>query len=300
MMTPVVFMSASYQVLNAALTASVMLGYGTITVEAEYGDHLVEGTQETLAHHGPRSGNPAPCLKENMEWRGLTMSREKWLGEIVFGVSHLDLDTLGGILAEMGMKPEINSFWELAAFVDINGYHKLSQSGASKEDIAMLNAYLAWAENNREYAPRDGSLVSVGEWVVRAEEALSAIIDGSEKMLQDGVDFVLGRDKLSKESFVEMIGDVIVRKHNRFTNDLYVSPDGVIGKAVAALKTDTSEVTISLANETKGVSCIAIMQEYFGKDAGGHEGIAGGPRTGGYGMDEVYDVARTLHGLLKG
>ena len=31
------------------------------TVEAEYGNNVVEGTKVTLAHHGPRSNNPAPC-----------------------------------------------------------------------------------------------------------------------------------------------------------------------------------------------------------------------------------------------
>lgn len=31
------------------------------TVEAEYGDDVVEGEILTLAHHGSRSNNPAPC-----------------------------------------------------------------------------------------------------------------------------------------------------------------------------------------------------------------------------------------------
>lgn len=31
------------------------------TVEAEYGDECLEGTMATLAHHGPRANNPAPC-----------------------------------------------------------------------------------------------------------------------------------------------------------------------------------------------------------------------------------------------
>ena len=35
------------------------------TVEAEYGEILVEGKYGTLAHHGSRSNNPAPCTVKN-------------------------------------------------------------------------------------------------------------------------------------------------------------------------------------------------------------------------------------------
>lgn len=31
------------------------------TVEAEYGDKCINGKLYTLAHHGSRSANPAPC-----------------------------------------------------------------------------------------------------------------------------------------------------------------------------------------------------------------------------------------------
>ena len=95
----------------------------TVTVEAEYGSVVVEGTELTLAHHGDRSGNPAPCLHE---------------GKVdcdAIGLSHVDLDAMGGVLAVCGRKPVAPSFWELAAFVDVNGPHKLPESGASEEDL---------------------------------------------------------------------------------------------------------------------------------------------------------------------
>lgn len=56
-----------------------------ITVEAEYGDDCVEGKEITLAHHGSRSDNPAPC---NTEVEPLER------GTIV--LSHIDLDAVGG------------------------------------------------------------------------------------------------------------------------------------------------------------------------------------------------------------
>lgn len=71
------------------------------TVEAEYGDKCVVGRGgETLAHHGSRSINPAPCLFDNISGRAH--------GTII--VSHLDLDAVGGILALDGRKPEDEQF----------------------------------------------------------------------------------------------------------------------------------------------------------------------------------------------
>lgn len=64
------------------------------TVEAEYGDYCVEGNEVTLAHHGSRSSNPAPCNTPNVP----TLSG----GTIL--VSHLDLDAIGGVLDLMGKR----------------------------------------------------------------------------------------------------------------------------------------------------------------------------------------------------
>ena len=67
------------------------------TVEAEYGDECLEGTMATLAHHGPRSNNPAPCNTPDVPVLPP-------FATVV--VSHIDLDTLGGIYALQGRKPE--------------------------------------------------------------------------------------------------------------------------------------------------------------------------------------------------
>ena len=91
------------------------------TVEAEYGDTCVPGSDSmggwaTLAHHGTRSGNPAPCV-----WTS---------GEEVFSkktphailLSHLDLDSLGGVGLVLGFyNPNEQDFWRAAAHIDVCG-----------------------------------------------------------------------------------------------------------------------------------------------------------------------------------
>lgn len=61
------------------------------SVEAEYGDKIIEAVGGvTLAHYGLRSDNPAPCVAE-VEPNNLPTV-----------ISHVDLDTIGGILAVWG------------------------------------------------------------------------------------------------------------------------------------------------------------------------------------------------------
>lgn len=71
----------------------------------------------TLAHHDIRSDNPAPC---NTEVEPLTG------GTIL--ISHIDLDTVGGIMAVEGIKPEDPEFWSAAEFIDNNGPHRSANS----------------------------------------------------------------------------------------------------------------------------------------------------------------------------
>lgn len=103
------------------------------TVEAEYGDDVVAGSTPalTLAHHGSRKENPNPCLRDNIPGGFLNMStrpndpaHDLFVPIEAIGLSHIDLDALGGTAALMGKKPAHESFWRLAAHIDSNGPHR--------------------------------------------------------------------------------------------------------------------------------------------------------------------------------
>jgi len=133
----------------------------TATVEAEYGERVVQGSVLTLAHHGPRSGRPCPCGISNFPKMGID----------VIGISHIDLDTLGGILAILGRKREDGwrgLFWGIATKVDTMGVHKLHEiiedfGGNNPRPLEALNAFWAFSESpeGRIYPPRDGSAIEV-------------------------------------------------------------------------------------------------------------------------------------------
>jgi hypothetical protein len=259
----------------------------TATVEAEYGDVVVEGSVLTLAHHGPRKHHPPPCLRDNNP-----------VELDAIGLSHLDLDALGGILSLTGQKPMAYNFWQLAGWVDVTGPHKLTQ--APEDFITVSNtealyAWWAWVAKHRVYPPRDGSVRDVTEDVQEAEGVLHRILrKRDEELLQEGEEFRENEKELNEASMVEAIGPVLVRSSDQFVNHLYVTPNGGIYKAVVALKKETGEITISLADPIEGVSCVELAQEQWGSEAGGHVGIAGGPRSGGFKLEDAIVMAEKM------
>jgi len=261
----------------------------TATVEAEYGETLVSGSVITMAHHGSRAGQPAPCSYPNGIEKAETIE--------VVGLSHIDLDTVGGCMAILGVKPEIPSFWELAEFVDINGPHKLSECNATDEDVRRLYAYWAWSEANKTFAPRDGSVLDVDNQIAEAMRAIRIILDNNEELLKAGDEFKAVGEKLNAETFVEESGGVILRVGPSFVNHLYTSPSKEIAQVVVGFNTTTGGITVSFADKPQGLTAKNIVQEILGDQAGGHAGIAGSPRGIRCSFDDlkkVYDLARDV------
>lgn len=261
----------------------------TATVEAEYGDAVVEGNLLTMAHHGPRKGQKCPCsysndcvgeLQEALYGEDLRDAESVGL----IGLSHVDLDTLGGIAAILGKKKSFKGFWEAAEFVDVNGAHKLAGFGPSVEVMDRLNAFWAWSQDHRTYPPRDGSVLDVTEQVMAALTAIEEILGGDERLIEDGRIFAAQEAALNTASYASTLdggtaGRVITRKSGSFVNHLYTTPvTGQPAAAVVAFDPAKGTVTVSLADPIPGVSCRAIVQGLWGSLAGGHDGIAGGPR----------------------
>lgn len=277
----------------------------THTVEAEYGAVTVEGSLFTLAHHGTNAANPCPCLGDNLP---STTSA-------VVLVSHFDLDTLGGVARCLGWKEwdgHEEMFWKVTALVDTMGVHKLEEiknilkeealdggtwgseyyqqeeyffSCEWEETITALQAFWAWSEKNRLFAPRDGSAEEVMPFFKEACRIVTLLLEGGDhcpetkRLIKAGQAWAKAKETLNGASFKGMIGEVIVRTSESFVNHLYTTPEGKVAKAVANLNTNTGAITISLSDPTPGVSCVEIVQSIWGKEAGGHAGIAGTPRS---------------------
>lgn len=269
-----------------SLQAKLRLYPTSATVEAEYGDTVVEGSTITLAHHGARNRNPCPCLYQNVD-----------MGLDAIGLSHLDLDALGGVAALMGRKspvkgdPQIdqNLFWSIAAFVDINGPHQLpvwvrmmcAESRDSVQNVVdALYAWFAYSADHRIYHPRDGTVGDITDECNAAIEALHRIFQGDVALFAAGRAFAERQTDLSVMSFRGIIGDrVILRSSEQFVNYLYSGPRGEAVNRCVAYNATTKSITISLALPEEGVNACRFVQAIWGSEAGGHAGIAGSPRN---------------------
>jgi hypothetical protein len=250
----------------------------TATVEAEYGDVCVEGNIITMAHHGSRSGQPAPCSYKNGCAREIDL----------VGLSHLDLDSLGGCAAIIGAKPELQGFWGLAEFLDLNGEHKINQSGGNAENLRRFYAFKSWNDSNKIYPPRDGTVLDITDEVLDAVNVLTRIMDDDVELLKQGDLFKKAEEDLNLATFVDERDGVILRVATKFTNHLYTTPDGKIARAVVSFNTLQGSITVSFADTpTKGGAANDIVRELFGDEAGGHAGIAGSPRGKRMKLDDL-------------
>ena len=231
------------------------------TVEAEYGAAVVEGNILTLAHHGERGHNPCPCLRANDP-----------IDVDVVGVSHIDLDTLGGIMSIIGIKPENDEFWSLAAHVDINGPHMARTFGASKQTWLKLNAFWAYSENHRVLADRSGKAVEVV--LDDFFDVITRILTTDQENVK-GQAFIDRGRALNENSFVGMVDRMVIRRYDGFVNHLYGTGDYVL-----SYNDRTRAITLSKRDSSVPGNCCTIMQTVFGPAAGGHAGIAGSPRSG--------------------
>lgn len=234
------------------------------TVEAEYGGAVIEGTEVTLAHHVEAyRGNPAPCITEVEPIQGGTIL-----------VSHLDLDTLGGIAALTGQKPEHSGFWRAAEFIDLHGPHRIME--VDEELRPLFRAYWAYSAQNR--LPRFTEATDVTEIVQAHLDVIRRIIDGDEELIEDGKRWAEELEQKQEDALMEE--DDLCRvfvTQNTPTAAAYYSPS--LGKVIpATISYNLRFGAITVACEGGQFDARSIVQKLWGPEAGGHPGIAGSPR----------------------
>ena len=275
--------------LNSLRTA--LSGKRSATVEAEYGDDCVEGSVLTMAHHGPREHQPAPCSYKN----GCIDPAKSDL-EVV-GLSHIDLDALTGCAAILGTKPEVENFWQLVMFMELHGIHKIQNSNPDEQDLKRLYAFTAWFKENRVHPNKDGSVSDVTDQVLKGIEVINKISKDDPELLQAGDEYYSSFNKINQDSFVEYKEGVILRISNyEISGYMYTTPDGQKAEAIVKFNPDDETITITFADRPKKVTAPEILQRLFGKDAGGHIDRAGSPRNIRMNQD---DLLRTYNATIE-
>lgn len=257
------------------------------TVEAEYGSKVVEGSVVTLAHHVEAyRHHPAPC---NAVVAPLQEGGEEIL------ISHLDLDTLGGIMALMGCKPVNQAFWEGAEFIDLNGPHRIRELPYQVKE--QIEAYWAWADTPR-FPPQTNEVVDVTERCKMNIRIIERILNGDEALLESGRKWAAEQLEKTEVCLIEEDKRVRVFATNGiFTAAQYYSPklDTV---ASITISYNTAQGSITVATSDGSLDCCQLTQELFGPEAGGHTGIAGTPRNVRMSLADFMSTVEKVRSLL--
>ena len=204
-----------------------------VTVECEYGSTVIEGKYLTLAHHGgtgdktghsyPTEGPyDAPCTSSYP----LSIS-----GKRLIAVSHIDPDTIGGII---GLTREINKapsfqgapvnerdFWMAMAYLDNNGVHRINEAAQvircdpikdieiktpSPELKDKINAFYAWCETNIPRVDRT-CVTDVTHYITQADETVRIIMNDKhrnhEKLIEAGKEWAQAKESRAESLLIQ-------------------------------------------------------------------------------------------------
>lgn len=269
-----VYLAPSYQEAQKFVQEH---GQPDATVEAEYGEQVIEGKTVTLAHHGSRSDNPAPCNDP----RAVPLQDDH---KNTILISHIDLDTLGGILALEGKKPDDPDLWKAAAYIDVNGPHHIHELAQPIQD--KLNAYYAYVADTREKnnIGRPTETIDVTQQIKDYEKAIEKIADEKnpehDAMINRGIEWERNTTKAVEDRLVAENENVRVFSTNGpFCGSAYYSPNREqIVPAVLSYNEKFHSITLSFADGGEKYSAKEIVQQLWGPGAGGRDGIAGSPR----------------------
>lgn len=266
---------------DAMLAHLLSLGGSFAAVEAEWGDAeigLEHGALVAYNHHGPRAGRMCPSLAYNSLNPSLVQN---------VALSHIDHDALLGCMALMGRKPDgHDGFYALAAYADVSGPHRINVAqnpSWGEADKLALESLWAWLEAQPLYAPRDGTVQDCTGYVEKATRVMEQILAGDRELLEAGARWAYDRLDLNVKSLkgtLEKGGTaVLLRQSDQFVNHLY-DTDGKVAVGVVGYNTVTGEITVSVADPDvhKPFSCDSFVKSLWGREAGGHVGIAGSPR----------------------
>lgn len=272
----------------------------THCIETEYGEFEVKSDGINMNHHGDRANNPAPCLYDNLQEQGTCM------------VSHIDLDTVGGILAIYGIKPAAHSFWEAAAYIDLHGPHHVGRFNQGIQDL--LNAY--WAYSSALPRVRYTEVTDVTDKVMEAAKVLRDLLGwwGGDPSDPEAEGVELRREQLieaGRQWASEQLATTEARlltenqlvrvfiTERPFCSASYASPALGICKSTVTYNSAYKTITVAMEDNGVLVNAAKFMQQQFGPDAGGHAGIAGSPRGVEQPLSKLLKVAKALENALE-
>lgn len=260
------------------------------TVEAEFGNKVIKGKSVTLAHHAEEyKDNPAPCNTKDIPILkdGATIV-----------VSHLDLDTLGGIAALIGKKREDEAFWSAAEFIDLNGAHRMHQ--IDKETSKKLIAYRAYQETHK--LPRIDKPKDITDIVLEHLAVVELAMTANEQLLAKGEEWYQKSQEQMEKCLIAENGNVrvfISQDGTSCSTAYYSEKQGNVKPCTVTLNKRLGTITVGMEDGGKQVSAKKLVEEVWGSKAGGRPGVAGGPREEKMTEEDLQKIANLANERLN-
>jgi len=264
-------------------------------IETEYGDWALEGTIYTANHHLPKyAGMPAPCNVELPYRYHLTLP----MGVNII-VSHIDLDTVLGVMGLMGEWYFVpKKFREVAEFIDLNGPHHIHKFDQETQDL--FNAYWAWNALPENRAPRATEITDVTGVIFKYIQFFELLFDlyahNSPPLIEAGREWAANIQRETESKLLmETENYRVFSTDGVFCGASYYSPTHrTIAKVCISFNEKFKAITVSCSDGS--LDCRALVQSLWGPEAGGHKGIAGSPR--GMSMGET-ELKRAVHTVKR-
>ena len=281
-------------ILAKNLEAAKSLEKPYLSVEAEYGDTVVEGWAATLAHHVPGwTSAPALCEFDHLEKNKVDVFEEH-----VCLISHIDLDVIVGISHLLGIQ---DFSWESKDinYVDCNGQHTLFSEHVSEMARKVIIAYVGYASINRApFSPKE-DIMDVTEYVMSTIQNFN-----TEYYYSVGLKLITDRKEEAERSLLLGLNGVALIEQAEDSkvfglNSEYTIKNNVYDYVIVYSNKFKSVTVSAKDGNRQKINLAEFMQGIFGNEAGGHAGIAGTPRGAEFSIDDAWRVFSALQEASK-
>ena len=277
----------------------------TLSVNAEYGAFVLEGTKYTSAHHQPigsqyvgrhldwRCGKPAPCNDTNIP----VLSEDE-----VAIISKVDVSTVGGLMRASGKYSDLFSqhvsFWDLVEETELCGVQLLDEDHPY---YFCLRGILKHFEDMKETYPKDRNS-ELSSHVETLSEYISKALQSKER----GENFDLGVQAvqedldLNLDTFVSMtpISLIIRKTKEEDCNHLCSDPDGIKGVGVISYNEKWKSIKVSVSDTLSDFSCISFLRDALDRESTGNKLNAVSPHGKIYSENDFKEIAIKFNDYL--
>lgn len=281
-------------ILAKNLKAAQSLQKPYLSVEAEYGNIVIEGWAATLAHHVEGwTSAPSLCEFDYLEKNSVDVFEEH-----VCLISHIDLDVIVGISHLLGLQ---DFSWESKGinYVDCNGQHTLFSEHVSEMARKVIIAYVGYASINRApFSPKE-DIMDVTEYVMSTIQNFN-----TEYYYSVGLKLITDRKEEAERSLLLGLNGVALIEQAEDSkvfglNSEYTIKNNVYDYVIVYSNKFKSVTVSAKDGNRQKINLAEFMQGIFGNEAGGHAGIAGTPRGAEFSIDDAWRVFSALQEASK-